>query len=92
MVIIPSSPLVYFFCLRFLESSILLVSNSKGGIRMDEYLLNLLHQQHKTLLDAIAITANSSSDPFKFQDLMGKLKHALNLCDVLLLQYDKEGQ
>lgn len=59
---------------------------------MDEYLVNLLHQQHKTLLDAIAIMKDSSSDPFKFQDPMGKLKHALNLCDVLLRQYDQEGR
>lgn len=59
---------------------------------MDEYLVNLLHQQHKTLSDVIALMKNTSSDSFGFQNPLGKVKHALDLCDVLLLQYDQEGR
>lgn len=59
---------------------------------MDENLVNLLHQQQETLLDAVDIMKNSSSDPFKFQDPLLKVKHALDLCDVMLMDYDKEGR
>lgn len=59
---------------------------------MDENLSHLLHQQQKTLLDAIALMSDSSSDPFRFQDPLLKVKHALDLCDVMLMDYDKEGR